>query len=64
MGIGIQHLFTMQEVARLKDLVIHTFNDTLIGQLYKSSLELLLIEFIDSLATPSLIKTSVLFTAH
>jgi hypothetical protein len=40
----MQHRFTMQEIARLKDLVIHTFNDTLTGQLYKSSLELLLIE--------------------
>jgi hypothetical protein len=77
MGIGIQHLFTMQEAARLKDLVIHTFNDTLPGQLYKSSLELLLIELrigtewrgielpiIDSLATPSLIKATVLYTAN
>jgi hypothetical protein len=77
MGIGINHLFTMQEIARIKDLVIHTFNGTLTGQLYRTSLELLLIEIgmgpewggidisvIDSLATPSLIKATVLFIAH
>lgn len=33
MGIGIQHLFTLQEAVRLKDLVIHTFKDTLTGKL-------------------------------
>jgi len=75
-GLGFLHLFTLQEGARLKDIIIHTFNDTLNGRLYKTSLELLLIELgmghewgggidqsdIHNLTTPSLIKASVIFT--
>jgi hypothetical protein len=44
MGLGLLQLFTVQEAARLKDIVIHIYNNTLTGQLYKTSLELLLIE--------------------
>jgi hypothetical protein len=44
MGLGLLHLFTIQEAARLKDIILHIYNNMLTGQLYKTSVELLLIE--------------------
>ena len=74
MGLGLLHLFTIQEAARWKDIIIHVYNNMLTGHLYKTSLELLLIELgmgsnwsgldhsiINLLTTPSLIQASVLF---
>jgi len=73
MGLYIQHLHTLQEIARLKDIIFHTFNETLTGKLYLSSLELLLLELgcstsypwtpslIDMLSTATLIKASWTF---
>jgi len=44
MGLNFLHLFTIQEIYGLKDVIFHTANDTLTGRLYLSSLELLLLE--------------------
>jgi len=57
MGLNFLHLHTLQEIARLKDLIFHTFNDTLMGLLYRSSTELLLLELgcSSDYLTPSLI---------
>jgi hypothetical protein len=76
MGIDIPHLFFIQEIARIKDIIFHSFNDTLSGRLYTTSMELLFIEvgldpqqhindctIIDALATPSLFKATMLFLA-
>jgi hypothetical protein len=43
-GIGLPHLYTCQEIACLKDMVLHTTNNTTTRALYRSSLELLHIE--------------------
>jgi hypothetical protein len=76
MGLNFLHLFTLQEITRLKDIVFHTFNGTLTGFLYTSSLELLLLELgcsadfkwdptlINILATDSLIKATWCFLYH
>jgi hypothetical protein len=40
MGLNILHLYYIQEIARIKDVIFHTFNDTLTGRLYKTSMEL------------------------
>jgi len=73
MGLNIYHLYTLQEITRLKDIILHTFNDTLTGKLYRTSLELFFIELglsptghldistVDLLTTPSLIKATMLF---
>jgi hypothetical protein len=73
MGLNIYHLYTLQEISRLKDIILHTFNDTLTGKLYRTSLELFFIELglsptghwdistVDLLTTPSLIKATMLF---
>jgi hypothetical protein len=45
MGIGIYHLFTLQEILRLKDMINHSYYGTDTGNLYQTSLELLLLEF-------------------
>jgi len=71
MGIGIEHLYTIQEIMRLKDLVYHTTYDTDTGNLYRISLEILFIEVgssdnlseldydqLSGLATPSLVKST------
>jgi hypothetical protein len=70
MGLNFLHLFTIQEIYRIKDIIFHTANDTLTGRLYTSSLELLLLELgcnknfsrdpilIELLATDSLIKAT------
>ena len=74
MGVNIQHLHTLQEIARLKDIILHTFNDTLTGRLYVTSMELFFIklglpsnlicydiEVLDGLTTNSLVKSTMLF---
>jgi hypothetical protein len=71
MGVGIEHLYTIQEIMRLKDLVYHTTYDTDTGNLYRISLEILLIEVgisanlselnydqLSGMATPSLVKST------
>ena len=72
-GLNFLHLFMLQEIARLKDIVFHTFNGTITGLLYTSSLELLLLELgcntnfqwvlnlINVLATDSLVKSTWCF---
>jgi len=45
MGIGICHLFTLQEILWLKDMINHSYYGTDTGNLYQTSLELLLLEF-------------------
>jgi hypothetical protein len=44
MGLNIVHLHTLQEILRIKDIIFHTFNDTLTGRSYKTSLEIFYIE--------------------
>ncbi len=44
MGLGLQHLDTIQEIEHLKDIIQHTFRSTTMGKLYRTSLELLYIE--------------------
>jgi len=74
MGVNIQHLHTLQEIARLKDIILHTFNDTLTGRLYVTSMELFFIKLglpsnlicydiavLDGLTTNSLVKSTMLF---
>jgi len=54
-GLGLTHLFTMQEIARVKDIIYHTANETTTGDLYTASIELLYIElgsFLQLKATP------------
>ncbi len=70
-GIGIKHIHTLQEIARLKDILHHTYTGTITGQFYRTSLEYLLLELgmstdisaIDynnyhSLATNGLVKST------
>jgi len=75
MRLDIKHLFILQEIARIKDIVFHTFNDTLTGRLYRASMELFFLEIginptnltinqysiIEHLATPSLAKSAMIF---
>jgi hypothetical protein len=35
-GLGFQHLYTLQEITRMKDLVYHTANNTITGHLLPS----------------------------
>jgi hypothetical protein len=71
MGLGIQHLYTIHEIARLKDIINHTYKATTTGNLIRTSLELLFLEVgmgtnlaaidFDStsyLATDSLVKST------
>jgi hypothetical protein len=44
MGIGIKHIHILQEIARLKDILNHTYTGTITGQIYRTSLEYLLLE--------------------
>jgi hypothetical protein len=43
-GLGIKHLYTVQEIARLKDLIQHTYARTTTGQPYHTTLEYLFLE--------------------
>lgn len=73
-GIDFQRLHTLQEIARIKDLLTHTHRDDLTGKLYRASLEILLIEtghhssldiipsnILTIAAIPSLIKSTLQF---
>jgi hypothetical protein len=75
MGLHLVHLHTLQEIYQRKDIVTHTFQGTLTGQLYKLSLELFFIELgqnpnlhhfdlghVQLLTMNSLIKSSIIFT--
>jgi hypothetical protein len=74
MGLGLPHLYTIQEISRLKDIISHTYNSTTTGFLFQTSLELLLLEvgmgtdlhninidLASPLATASLVKSYWLF---
>ena len=69
MGFGFIHLHTEQEIARLKDTIIHTHGETATGSLYWSSYYSTRDTFfhqvpniiINYLATHSLVKTTLLF---
>ncbi len=76
MGLNIPHLFYIQEIAHIKDIIFHSFNLTLTGRLYITSMELLFIELgldpqhhikdrtlIETLTTPSLFQATLLFMA-
>jgi hypothetical protein len=43
-GLGTPHLYTIQEIYRLSDLILHNTKETMTGLLSKSTLELLIIE--------------------
>jgi hypothetical protein len=43
-GIGINHIHTVQEIARLKDILQHTYINSTNGLLYRTSLEYLILE--------------------
>jgi hypothetical protein len=71
MGLGFKHLYTIQEIARIKDIIHHSFQHTTTGHLYVTSMELLLLELgvgtilhnipfisVANLATNSLIKST------
>jgi hypothetical protein len=71
MGLGLPHLYTIQEISRIKDILTHTYASTTMGYLYQTSLELLLheigmgtdlhlvsYELTSNLATNSLIKST------
>jgi hypothetical protein len=74
MGVNILHLYTLQEILHIKDIIYHTTYNTGTGSFYRISLEMLLLELgIDSdlslisynrfsaLATPSLVKSTSQF---
>jgi hypothetical protein len=74
MGLHIQHLHSLQEIARLKDIILHIFNDIFTGQFYQTPMELFFIELglpnqlsryaievLDGLTTNLLVKSTMLF---
>lgn len=71
MGLGIRNLYTVQETMRATDILSQVFRRSTSGRLYRSSLELLLIELgmgselhlipgemLDNLTTDSLVKST------
>jgi hypothetical protein len=44
LGLGIKHLYTSQEISRIKDILLHTYKDTTTGHLYRNTTENLLLE--------------------
>jgi hypothetical protein len=42
--LGIKHIHTLQEIGRLKDLIHHTYTNSTTVQLYRTSLEYLILE--------------------
>jgi hypothetical protein len=71
MGLRLQHLYTLQEIARLKDIIHHSFKHTTTGCLYITSFQLLTLEIgmgtslheipfkkFANLATDSLVKST------
>jgi hypothetical protein len=77
-GLSIPHLYTLQEIYRLSDLILYTKRRTMTGLLGQSTLELLIIElgstiellllpfqYLQGLASNSLIKSKLLgFPSH
>jgi hypothetical protein len=76
-GLGFQHLYMLQVITRMKDLVYHTANNMITGRLYRASLELLHVELgsflplhcisfsiFGILVTPSLIKSTWEFISN
>jgi len=76
-GLDIKHLFLLQEIMHIKDIILHNFNATLTGQLYRASMELFFIKLgitpsllltrqkaVDCLTTPSLVKSTMTFLAQ
>ncbi len=74
LGLGLKHLYVLQEISCLGDIISHTLRGSTTGQLYISTIELLLLELghgfdllcipydqMTHLATDSLIKSSWLF---
>jgi hypothetical protein len=74
MGVGVQHPYTIQEIAQVKDIVSHVHRRTITGDLYRASFEVLLLEkgmgaelnqipqeVLHSLATASLVKNTCQF---
>ncbi len=62
------------EISRLKDIILHNFNDTLTGKLYHTSMEIFFLEMginpsnlsskdkaIIVLTTPSLVQSTMIF---
>jgi hypothetical protein len=71
MGLGLPHLYTIQEISSLKDIISHMYNSTTTGYLYQTKLELLFLkvgmgmnlhqinfEISSQLATDYLVKSS------
>jgi hypothetical protein len=44
MGLGFRNLHTIQETSQLKDMLHHTFSNSMTGELYRVSTEFLIIE--------------------
>jgi hypothetical protein len=76
-GLGIQHLHTIQEITRLKDILQHNYANTITGHLYRTSLEYLILELgmgtslhqvdyerFNGLVTNSLVKSTWEFINH
>ncbi len=76
MGLGILHIHTLQEIYRIKDMLHHSSTDTFTGQLYRGTLEAMILEVVcganvfqfpfndlHQLATPALVKYTWLFTS-
>ncbi len=77
MGLDIPHIHTLQEIARIKDTMHHSSIDTFTGQLYRGTLEAMILEVgfgtnifhlpfleLHHLATQSLVKTTWEFTSE
>jgi hypothetical protein len=71
MGLGIPHIHSLQEISRLKDMIHHSALGTFTGQLYRGSLEAMILEVgvgmdifqysyheLQYLATSSLVKST------
>jgi hypothetical protein len=44
LGLGLWHLYTMQEIKRAQDLIYSQFEGSITRKLYETSMEVLLIE--------------------
>ena len=53
-GLGISHIFFIQDIYRLQDIIFHTSTYSITGKLYKSTMELLIIELGSSLSLQEL----------
>jgi hypothetical protein len=53
-GLGISHIFFIQDIYRLQDIIFHTSTCSITGKLYKSTMELLIIELGSSLSLQEL----------